>query len=146
MEFETERLRVRPWSSAHSSEALAAVLTPAVLAPLPPPLQKMDPEAWIAERLAESDVYAVEAEGRLIGVMLLAPLEVPHLGYLLAEHAWGKGYATELVRGVAAAIPGGALRAGVARDNPASIRVLEKAGFTPCDAGPERLMFELTRP
>lgn len=146
MEFESARLRVRRWSTAYPADPLRAVLTPAVLAPLPPSLQETDPETWIAERLAESDVFAVVAEGRLIGVMLLAPLDVPHLGYLLAEEAWGKGYATELVRGLARAMPGGGLRAGVARDNPASIRVLEKAGFTICEEGPERLMFELTRP
>ncbi len=70
------------------------------------------------------------------------------LGYLLAERAWGKGIASELIRGLVewcrksgiASIVG-----GVERNNIASRRVLEKNGFV-CDAStknsPEQ-MFEL---
>ena len=57
------------------------------------------------------------------------------LGYLLAEQAWGRGLASELVGGFVCwyeANP--AIRhlvAGVDQDNVASVRVLEKNGFVP---------------
>ena len=97
-------------------------------------------ERWIVERKAESDVYTVRSiiSGEFLGLLILAkPPGVSdiHLGYLFAETAWGNGYATELLRGVvtvAKANKSGRsikLVAGVERDNAASIRVLEKAGF-----------------
>ena len=55
------------------------------------------------------------------------------LGYLVAESQWGKGFGTELVRGVvawASARPIGSIIAGVLAANAPSIRVLEKCGFT----------------
>ena len=55
-----------------------------------------------------------------------------HIGYLLAEPTWGKGYATELVTGLVEALRSEApmtLLGGVDTKNPASARVLEKAGF-----------------
>ncbi|MEO1918208.1 MAG: GNAT family N-acetyltransferase [Paracoccaceae bacterium] len=54
------------------------------------------------------------------------------LGYFLFEPNWGKGYATEMVTELIAAIKGGLqtrLVAGVDRDNVASVGVLEKSGF-----------------
>jgi ribosomal-protein-alanine N-acetyltransferase len=60
-----------------------------------------------------------------------------HLGYLLAEEAWGKGYGTEIVSGLAKAYERQSpilLVAGVDIGNPASARVLEKAGFQRSEA------------
>ena len=60
------------------------------------------------------------------------PSEV-RVGYVLAQHAWGKGYASELLRGFATlwdeVRPNVMLLAGVSKNNAASRRVLEKAGF-----------------
>ncbi len=60
------------------------------------------------------------------------PAEV-RVGYVLAESAWGQGYASELLCGFVAQWdarrPAARLLAGVDRDNAASRRVLEKAGF-----------------
>ena len=55
------------------------------------------------------------------------------VGYLLAESAWGQGFASEVMLGLAAWArdQGLTLFAGVSTDNPASVRVLEKAGFVP---------------
>lgn len=145
MEFETERLRIRGWSGAHPASALRPVLTPAVLAHLPSSLQEPGPERWISARLSESEVLAVIAEDTLIGVVILAGQDPVHLGYLLAEAAWGKGYARELVRGLVSAMPKATLHAGVARDNPASARVLEKAGFNVLEADSEMAMYQLKR-
>ncbi len=149
--FDTDRLSVRHWRGALEGAAraeleadLAAILSPAVLAPLPPSLHwdgaRESLPGWIEARAAESDVLLVTGResGALLGLMILAPdPEAPegpalHLGYLLAETAWGKGYASELVQGLVAARTGqGPLRliGGVERSNPASARVLVKAGF-----------------
>lgn len=144
--FETARLRARPWpveATADTAE-LARLLTPPVLAPLPPGLQwAQAPDAvadWIAARRAESTLCAVRARdsGALLGLLILAEESAPdgpptlHLGYLLGEDHWGRGYATELVRGLVEALrPAAPLRliGGVGAANPASTRVLRKAGF-----------------
>ena len=55
-----------------------------------------------------------------------------HIGYLLAETVWGQGIATELMKGFVSSVKNnGPLRlaGGVDRGNPASARVLQKAGF-----------------
>ena len=146
--FETKRLRVERWTATRAAAPLRAILTPAVLAHLPPSLQEEDPETWIIDRLEKSDVYAIEAEGALIGVLILARSEAVHLGYLLAEDAWGRGYGSELVQGLVAALRAEApvqLRAGVEVGNPASARILQKAGFRPvhCDA-PDTELYALS--
>lgn len=152
-DFTTARLRVRHWAATLASTVsrdrlladLAPLLTPEVLAALPPSLH-LDAGAdavsrWLEDRAAESDGYLVEtvADGRLVGLMILArpdhaaaEAEI-HLGYLFAASAWGRGHATELVRGAVGAARARApltLLGGVATDNPASARVLEKSGFT----------------
>lgn len=63
----------------------------------------------------------------------------PMLGYLLAPATWGRGYATE----IAAALLAEAwarhdwpwIRATVFEDNPASMRVVDKLGFTLVERG-----------
>ena len=55
------------------------------------------------------------------------------LGYLVSESQWGRGFATELVRGVVNWVRVRGFRsiiAGVAKGNASSIRVLEKTGFS----------------
>lgn len=55
------------------------------------------------------------------------------IGYLLAEHTWGRGLATELVAGLvdwARAQPEiRTVTGGVDTENRASVRILEKCGF-----------------
>ena len=75
----------------------------------------------------------------LLGLLILVGFEEPdgvltvRLGYLLAENAWGKGIATELVKGFVHwceeqdfSIQ---LLGGVEKENGASTSVLIKAGF-----------------
>ncbi len=150
--FSTGRLSVRDWRCDIKiagrrkalEGALGGLLSARVLAHLPPPLQLARHggcvSRWITARAAESDVLLVcdTATGRLIGLLILAAgapasghREI-HVGYLLAEEVWGRGLASELVSGLVAALQGHGpvtLVAGVARDNPASARVLQKAGF-----------------
>lgn len=148
-DFKTERLSVTPWSGTDlerlNRKALSSILTPNVLKHLPAPLQfdatTQTIDDWISARLAESDLLAIRTNdpSALIGLLILARFQEPpqppqiHLGYLLGENAWGKGYATELVAGLVAwyrAQPRPAhLWGGVETANPASAKVLQKAGF-----------------
>ena len=153
-DFTTDRLAVRNWRAELADparrmaleEALEPILTPPVLAHLPPPLQLTGSPGgvpdWVSARAAESDVARIVevATTSLIGLLILAreieagEPETAHLGYLFAERSWGKGYASELLSGLVAAAQqdGRPLRlvGGVGKDNPASARVLAKAGFT----------------
>ncbi len=154
--FETDRLTVAVWDDViASSEERAAlsrdligVLTPPVLAHLPPSMQLSHPAEisdWTTARQAESTVLTVRATGAdLVGLVILAraPGEMYpdtfHIGYLLAEAAWGHGYATELIAGLVAWFrkQGDAVQlwGGVSRDNGASARVLTKNGFVSDEA------------
>ncbi|QMU56923.1 MAG: GNAT family N-acetyltransferase [Boseongicola sp.] len=147
--FETDRMRVVPCSGLDRATvigALGEILTPDVLLHLPDPLQLGEGDGatavWLDARLAESDVYCIQKrEGdAVIGVLILASFEeeagmVTHIGYLFGKTAWGHGYASEMMRGLVlwrrALNTGEQLLGGVEAGNPASARVLEKAGFTP---------------
>ena len=152
--FETKRLRVAEWHAVTEGqsgrlplpEIVRDLLTPSVTDPLPAPWHGPYSERravdWIHERDAEgTQLLAVSRESReVIGLVLLhssagpssGPLEL-RLGYLIAESQWGKGFASELVRGFIDSVRGrtfGSIVAGVAAANVPSIRVLEKCGFT----------------
>ncbi len=95
---------------------------------------------WIEELSKESDVYLVNMgqSETLIGLLILvdepqieAALKV-HIGYLLSQAAWGKGYASELLAGLLKETRKNApmtLIGGVARGNEASAHILRKLGF-----------------
>ena len=82
-------------------------------------------------------VWAIEDAAGFVGVVSLevrgladAPEDV--IGYWLAEHAWGKGYATEAGRAVLDAHfsgGGGDVASGYFEDNLRSAGVLGKLGF-----------------
>ena len=140
----TARLSIAPWPSYTPPEdlaALAAILTPTVLAPLPPHLQDArDIGAWIAARQAASAVWSLRTnrDATLLGMVQVArdedaPQTTYRLGYLLGEAAWGQGYASEAVAGLLDALSQrgpACVLAGAVASNRASIRVLEKCGFT----------------
>ncbi len=151
--FSTERLQVARWGPllgnaverAWLIENISSLLTPSVLQHLPPPLQVIDASAeaqdWIAARDAESDVLTVQGQdgGPLIGLLILATVDevggvqTRHIGYMLAEAYWGRGYATELIGGLVdwVRIKGQPVRliGGVDAGNTASAKVLLKNGF-----------------
>jgi RimJ/RimL family protein N-acetyltransferase len=152
--FDTERLTVKNWSAELLDakrqqiliDELTPMLTPAVLQHLPEPLQISPGRAavgdWVLARQAESEVMTVrdQATSALLGILILAEFSEPdsgtvvHLGYLFAELAWGRGYATELLLGLVKWFGERdgqvQLLGGVERENVASARVLIKAGFT----------------
>jgi len=151
--FVTANLVVRHWEEwleeAEKRKALEArlaeILTPSVLAHLPPSMQlsgaASSVRGWVSARAAESRVFVVATagEGEIVGLLILVQLpetaqkDALHLGYLLAESAWGRGYATELVTGLVNAKgfgTGTRFSGGVGKENIASAKVLQKSGFT----------------
>lgn len=75
------------------------------------------------------------ADGPLIGEIALGPEEEPSLGYWIGRAHWGQGHAgravTAFVGGMFRRFAMPAIVAETYADNPASARVLERAGFEP---------------
>lgn len=107
----------------------------------PHPYTIADAESWLAlaRTSPERTGWAIEVDGEAVGGIGLVPgtdvhARSAHIGYWLGESYWGRGIATAAVRQVA---PLALSRLGYARLeapvfawNPASMRVLEKCGFT----------------
>ncbi|MES9961865.1 MAG: GNAT family N-acetyltransferase [Sedimenticola sp.] len=157
--YETERLLVKEWHSfqeeSHLSQNLPGIvkdiLTPAVTESLPPAWQgrySIDrARDWIKERDAEGVTLLVVEKSSTIplGVVIIFDMSSSpdvaelRLGYVLSESAWGRGVGSELVQGLVSFCrnqPVLSITGGVAKDNYASKRILEKSGFV-CD--PETL-------
>jgi [ribosomal protein S5]-alanine N-acetyltransferase len=111
---------------------------------IPYPYTLDDAHARIAKCLAESDCthFAIVDESGVIGGIGLKRAEpgfqdvqkhVAEIGYWLAEDYWGRGIATEAVVAITQwgfdALALKRIFAAVFAWNPASTRVLEKAGF-----------------
>lgn len=107
----------------------------------PHPYTRVDAEAWIATANAQpldACHHAIEVDGEAVGGVGFARLGdlntlTAEIGYWLGEGLWGRGLATEaLSRHTALAFDEYdfvRLQAGVLDWNPASCRVLEKAGY-----------------
>jgi RimJ/RimL family protein N-acetyltransferase len=107
----------------------------------PHPYARTDAEAWIAHCEAEigsPTQFAIDLDGVAIGGIGLEPMSDVHrltaeVGYWVGEPYWGSGVAStaiiEMTRYAFAEFPFGRLQAMVFEWNPASRRVLEKAGY-----------------
>jgi RimJ/RimL family protein N-acetyltransferase len=157
--FETDRLLVREWHSITRDDRQEQDLADLVVSVMTEPVTRSLPRpwrgeytvdravGWIAERDSEGPTLLIleRSTKQAVGLMILfeagadpGPGGVDvRLGYLLAESAWGKGLASELIEGfVAWSRAEAAIRSlagGVERDNAASTRVLEKNGFCPVE-------------
>ena len=134
-----DRLRLRaldpadaPALARHAGDRRVAEGTRSIPHPLPPGAE----DGFIAAALApdrDEDVWAIEAEAGLVGVISLKPLDrgQSQIGFWIAPEAWGAGLASAAVRALVAANPHRArtLFAEAFQDNPASARVLAHAGF-----------------
>ena len=105
---------------------------------IPYPYPKHAAADWIATTKPGRD-FAVELRetGELVGAITINPQEQhkrASLGYWCAVSHWGRGYATEAVRAVIdygfRDLALNRVHADCHGDNPASRRVLEKAGLT----------------
>ncbi|HEU4663293.1 MAG TPA: GNAT family protein [Dokdonella sp.] len=105
----------------------------------PYPYTGDDGRAWLARAVDESDrAWAIEVDGAAVGGVSLHPGTDVHrhsaeLGYWIGRRYWGRGLMTAIIAAFApramAQFRLHRLYATVYANNPASMRVLEKAGF-----------------
>lgn len=94
-----------------------------------------DREAFDArwERILSNEqiiVRTILAGGQVAGYLVLFELYgLPEVGYWLGREFWGRGIATRALQEFLRLVPDRPLYAHAARDNLASVRVLEKCGF-----------------
>lgn len=142
IEIETERLILRAVTYADTKRIALFLADPCVsrmVSSVPDPYPAIAAEGWLMTmraraHLGEDFVFAIELPGEgLIGVIGLHKRNGKFMiGYWVGKPYWGAGYATEALRAfVAEAQVVGDLEADHFVDNPASGRVLEKAGFKP---------------
>jgi len=155
MFFRSERLFLRPGWPEDRADIYAALADEAVQrnvarAPWPCAPQAVTELAELPQdrRHPRLIVTLPSGEGsRVIGYVGLHPHEgETELGYWIAREHWNRGYATEATRAVLAlarALGHTRVVAGHFADNPASGRVLAKAGF--CPTGQVRPRFCLAR-
>lgn len=142
-ELRTERLRLRHFSSQDVGAFVALAGDFAVArmtSDIPHPLTEAEAGPWLRREPGEVR-FAIEYEGRLAGGAgyFRRDLGVGELGFWIGRHLWGAGLATEAVREVVRCgfAEGGLDAFSSSRfiDNPASERVLLKAGFKPIAEG-----------
>lgn len=143
-ELNLTRYTIRPWQ--HGDEASLARhannrnVWRNLRDTFPHPYTLKDAEAWIETASAENPPrnFAIVVEGEAaggIGLMLKNDVYrgTAEIGYWLGEKYWGQGIMTEVVRKITdhlfANFSVHRIQAGVYEWNPASMRVLEKAGY-----------------
>lgn len=165
----TDRLIAGEWHAASEDlcngrsleEIVAEILTEPVTRSLPPSWHgdySIDrARTWIGDRDREaSTLLVVEKMSRSpAGLIILfeegsslqeSGIEI-RLGFLLAEKAWGRGYASEMIGALVRWCRGNpaisAIAGGVVKTNTASRRVLEKCGFTQAEQGTDEDLYRL---
>lgn len=152
----TERLVLRPLELADAGRFAELARDPDVCrmtSSFPMELTKVGAEGWVLIRQAQAPlgrdhVFAITLPGDGIIGSIGAHLRSGEIeiGYLLGRPYWGRGYATEAVKALcsfAQSLKAGPVVAAHFADNPASGRVLAKAGFV--YTGEEKMVFSLAR-
>ncbi len=145
MQFVLERCALRPWR-LDDAESLAGhannrKIWLAVRDLFPHPYTIQDAREFLQRTISEGSAmkFCIEIDGVAVGGIGVHPGEDVHrhtatMGYWLGEEFWGRGVMTEAVTAVTDfCFENFLLRrisAEVFANNPASARVLEKAGFT----------------
>lgn len=144
--FKTERLIVEPWDKDELADPnsnllnqVQDILDAEVTAFLPDHLmytEKTNVSEWCQAFDKGAYISTVGTlDNALVGLLTLrhSVSDPMHLGYIFGKNSWGKGFATELVKGLIDHLRGnkykGVVHAGVTHGNPASVRVLQKVGF-----------------
>ena len=144
MELKLARCTLRPWRVGDEAALVRHANNRRVwrnLSRLPHPYTAADAEAWITRAGAQSPVtdFAITVHDEAVGgIGVEIGRDVfyrsAEIGYWLGESYWGRGIATEALRAMTeyafTTFDLCRLQAGVFQWNPASMRVLEKAGYT----------------
>ena len=141
MVIDRPRLRVRPprLDDAHAISAMAADCEVAKqTASVPHPYDPIYAERFVDETsdMKTAARWVVERRSNhvILGVVGVGGTGYHDLGFWFGKDHWGQGYVTEAVTAVADfsldALGVVEIKAGVFVENAASVRVLEKAGFT----------------
>ena len=171
MEITLERCTLRPWRRGDELSLVRYANNRNVWRNLrdrfPHPYTAADADAWLTHVSAQSPVasFAIVVDGHAVGGIGLEPGTDVHrrsaeIGYWLGEPFWGRGIATEALRAVTEyafrTFDICRLEAAVFEWNPASARVLEKAGYrlegrarlavTKDGRTGDRLLYALVRP
>jgi [ribosomal protein S5]-alanine N-acetyltransferase len=136
-------LHPSPVGSGRQGESSALRQQPGDLAQstryLPHPYTEADAQFWLEHTKANFNDLAIQFEGEAVGGVGVIPQQAvaektARFGYWLAEPMWGRGIATAAARAMTSyafeTMPFWRLEATVFAWNPASMRVLEKAGFS----------------
>jgi RimJ/RimL family protein N-acetyltransferase len=143
MEIELSRSKLRPWRPGDEESLVRHANNRKIWLNVrdrfPNPYTLADAEWWIQTGSAEAGTnFAIEVGGEAVGsIGLISKDDVyrrsAEIGYWLGEDFWGRGIVTEAVRAVTdyafATLDVCRVYAGVFEWNPASMRVLEKAGY-----------------
>lgn len=145
MQIVTQHSVLRPWTSGDAGALVRHANNPRIAAMMrdafPSPYTPADARRFIhrATDTTSRLFLAIEVGGEAVGsIGIQSGDDIRHrtaeLGYWLAEPFWGRGIVTDAVRSlVPVAFERFAivrLEAGIFSNNPASMRVLEKCGFT----------------
>lgn len=159
-QFNKKQLDKKQIDKEELYQSIIKILTPEVVSQLPPYFSDINSresaQAWLERMLDESLlflVYQTELQ-QLIGFSFIYLEQTDegqknaHLGYLLAQASWGKGFASELVSHLIEHIKtrnlADTLIAGVDKSNLASIALLRKLGFSQGESDiPANLFFQL---
>jgi ribosomal-protein-alanine N-acetyltransferase len=139
VEIQCPRLLLRPWRRGDEPALVKHADNRKIWRNLrdrfPHPYTSSDAEDWIRSVEDQGEptlTFAIVLDGEPVGAVGLERFGA-EIGYWLSETRWGKGFATEAVIAASAyafaALDIDRLHAGVFEWNPASCRVLEKAGF-----------------
>ena len=145
-EIALSRSTLRPWRAGDEASLVRHANNRNISRNLrdrfPHPYTAADAKAWITFNLGlapPTQHFAIVVDGDAVGGISVEPHDgerrrSAEVGYWLAEPFWGRGIATEALRAVTtyafATFDLCRLEAGVYGWNPASARVLEKAGYT----------------
>ena len=141
MEIETERLRIRYFQASDVAQYAPIVADPDVMKFVGGPQTRDEAQAYISEMISLSHDcglgrYAVElkADASLIGFCGFRPADAYiDFGYRFARHTWGQGIGLEAAVAVRRfgleTLNMDNMEAGAAKENVASIKILDKLAF-----------------
>lgn len=142
--IETPQAVLRPWRMDDAPAVAKYADNPDIAKNMrdgfPNPYSLEDAERFLTMATGEGPalLLAIEIDGEACGGIGVHPFtdvyrKTAEIGYWLAEPFWGRGIVTEAVRALVPVVFDRfdiiRIQAGVYSSNPASMRVLEKAGF-----------------